>query len=117
LGFAYRKKPTPDLVKAREYYDQALEKWPENCGAMGYKVTILSPQLFNTAAGQATATGPAPPPPAKYLRYLSPSLVRRLLSPSPGYHRKPHAAHRVTLTPSLTLSPLPCPMATATNQG
>ena len=36
LGFATRKQSTPDYSEAEEYYHEAIDLWPSNCGALAY---------------------------------------------------------------------------------
>jgi len=36
LGFVYRKRPQPQIKRAREYYEKALALVPEHCEATGY---------------------------------------------------------------------------------
>eukprot|EP00392_Amoebophrya_sp_AT5.2_P012405 g12508.t1 len=37
IGYAYRKRPTPNYAKAEEYYDKALAIKPDFCAALSYK--------------------------------------------------------------------------------
>jgi hypothetical protein len=53
LGFVNRKKAAPDYDHAQNYYDTALDLWPENCGALSY-LTELHLTLNNATAASTT---------------------------------------------------------------
>ncbi|CAD7970086.1 unnamed protein product [Amoebophrya sp. A25] len=41
IGYAFRKRPTPDFAKAEEYYDKALALIPDFCPALSYKAGLF----------------------------------------------------------------------------
>lgn len=51
LGFVNRKKAAPDYDAAEEYYLEALELWPGNCGAAAYLA-----ELYETTGATANVT-------------------------------------------------------------
>ena len=55
LGFVNRKKAVPDYDHAEDYYLEALDLWPQNCGALEYLA-----ELYETTGNATAAAALAP---------------------------------------------------------
>ncbi|KAH8064991.1 hypothetical protein JL722_1883 [Aureococcus anophagefferens] len=55
LGFVNRKKTTPDYGEAEAYYAEALDLWPENCGALNYLAELYVTTGDDDAAAETFA--------------------------------------------------------------
>lgn len=52
LGYAERKKANANFVEAQKYYEEAIDGWKANCGALGYRAE-LELQKGDTASARS----------------------------------------------------------------